>query len=296
MKNDKQFWISVVLLLAMAALLVQNHQLGERLERLEQQGANTANALQRQVSDISRSVGAQLAEEASLWSAYSVEEGEPDHAAWILPVTVQVTPKVLDERTTAQLEMNGQRVDMTRDGVTFRGELALPFLTDGTAQVILTDGSEQRVGSVDVYPYYYRYVLRDSYAYYNGGMTGNKQAITFDGTVDISIPGAYTDAEVKPVSGELVLLVEGEEASRQLFDVTEWTEPISVPWQAELPVEQGQRLELWCRIVDDHGLVYDIPVLEGTMNADGSLEERFDQTGQVDRISDGQGRVLYTAQ
>ena len=61
---------------------------------------------------------------------------------------------------------------------------------------------------------------------------------------------------MKPVSGELVLLAAGEEASRQPFDVTEWTEPISVPWQAKLPVEQGQRLELWCQIVDNHGLVY----------------------------------------
>ena len=79
-------------------------------------------------------------------------------------------------------------------------------------------------------------MLRDSYAYYSGGMTGNKQTITFDGTVDISIPGAYTDAEVKPVSGELVLLVEGKEASRQPFDFTEPTEhTTSIPWQAELP-------------------------------------------------------------
>lgn len=137
------------------------------------------------------------------------------------------------------------------------------------------------MGSVDIYPYYYRYVLRDSYAYYSGGMTGNKQTITFDGTVDISIPGAYTDAEVKPVSGELVLLVEGKEASRQPFDFTEPTEhTTSIPWQAELPVEQGQRLELWCQIVDNHGIIYAIRVLEGTMNADGSLEERYDQTGQ----------------
>ena len=174
--------------------------------------------------------------------------------------------------------------------------MALPFLTDGTAQVILIDGSEQRVGSVGVYPSYDRYVLRDSYAYYNGGMTGNKQSVTFVGPVDISIHSVYTDTKVKPVSGELVLLAAGEEVSRQPFDVTEWTEPISVPWRAELPVEQGQRLELWCRIVDDHGLVYDILVLVGTMNADGSLEEDHDQTGQVERISDGQGRVLYTAQ
>ena len=46
MKNDKQFWISVVVLMAMAVLLVQNHQLGQRLDNLEQQEMNSANSLE----------------------------------------------------------------------------------------------------------------------------------------------------------------------------------------------------------------------------------------------------------
>lgn len=296
MKNDKQFWISVVVLLAMAVLLMQNHQLGQRLDNLEQQEMNSANSLQRQVSDISRTIGRQLEEQASLWSDCQVKEGTPDYAAWTLPVTVQVSPKNLQENTTAQLEINGQRVVMTRDGVTFTGQVTLPFFAESTAQVILIDGSEQRVGSISVYPDYNRYVLRDSYAYYSGGMTGSKQNISFDGTVDVSVRGAYTDAEAQPVSGELVLLVEGEEKARQPFDFTEHAEYTSTPWQAQVPTQQGQRLELWCMVVDNHGLVYDILVMEGTMNADGGLEERYDQTGQVSRISDRQGRVLYTAQ
>ncbi len=294
MKRDGQFWLSAVLLIVMAALLWQNYQLQRQVDNLSQQWVSTANSLQRQVSDIPRTLMQQLEEQASLWSASLVNYGELNQTDWTVPVTVQVTPKEVGVGTRAVLELDGQQTELVRDGVHFTGTLSVPLSGGGEGQVILTDGDGQRVGAITIYPDQSQYLLIDSNAYFSGEVSCNKQALTYDGTVDIHIQ-QRSDTYVWPVRGEVVLKVDGQETERQDVTFTERLGMLSVPWQRQIALEPEQQLELWCYLVDNHGLTYQLLLDSHVVGADGQAEGQNGETGTVLKISDGQGRVVYTA-
>lgn len=295
MKKDGQFWLSVVLLAAMAVLLWQNHQLKEQLENLSGHYANTASNLQRQVSNLSQTLSSQLEEQASLWSDSQVDYGELNQTDWTMPVTVQVTPKEIGAETRAVLEMDGQQVEMVRDGVHFTGTVPVPLAKgDAVAQVILSDGAGQRVDTVALYFDPGEYLLVDSYAYFGGTMNYGNQTLTYDGPVDIYIQQRQ-DASVWPVDGAVVLTIDGQESKRQDITFTERTGVVSVPWQQEIALKPQQQIELWCYLVDNHGLNYHMLLDRQLVDEDGRPNSQNDETGYVFWISDEQGNMIYNA-
>ena len=295
MKKSVQVWLSVMVLVLLAGLLLQNVQLQRQVARLDEQLVSSVNSLQRQISDIPPAFARELREQASLWSDCQVTSGELTEKTWTLPVTVSVTPKAVSADTSAVLELAGQQTAMTREGVHFTAHLELPLFAGGEGLIILSEGGKQRMGPVAVYPDYNQCLLLESCAFYRGEIATSKQRWSYDGTVEVNVPHT-PQAAIWPVEGELILLLDGRQAKRESFRLDEQDGATMVKWQAKGEGQTVQQIELWCYVVDNQGLTYRILVDRLEAGDEGLMESRDERCNYVQQICAPDGQVLYQPQ
>jgi hypothetical protein len=191
----KKQWIPIIIIVLIGLQIYSLIKIDYLQGRIEQSNNNTMQSVQNQIQSIYSNVDTQLKEQASIIKNASYQLGDIDIENLKVPITFEVTPKMIEQNTTVSLDNNGEIILLKKQNTTFSGTVTADIFGSVFPTIIIeNDGVRQLedhfglcVGSIDAYIFP---IIVPSFV---GGTSYGSNEYTMNGDISFDIKSSESD-------------------------------------------------------------------------------------------------------
>ncbi len=287
--------VLVIVLIALQIFsIIRTMGLERELELLQYAHTNTRDRLSTDIENANNSINSAMKEQASIIYSAGYEVGRFDLDIMQVPVLYTVTPKEVGESTRVSLDLGHEVVELTRDGMTFSGEVFFDMSHIEIYPTILVE--QDGIQSITDHEGMWIFNLAsETFPMFNVACSVNtstsekKNSNEYEYTRELRLNNTYYNKTELLVSADYVTYIDGEEVGR--VDISElFGEHAvgSIDLKDSYTLNEGAELTNYVIAVDNKGFVYESQ-LEGYIAGSGTMQAP--KEGMI-RIKAPDGRTI----
>lgn len=292
-KRRRWPWVlaAAVLIVALWTAYRQVTQINRSLDTLQWRVSNITDSFYRQIQSVTGQVEEILQKQngVAAQSGWEIVDLSTDGT---LTLRLYAIPREYTDGMTARFQVESPDFDTlslegTAQGTTFSCQAEVPPSDEIRLSVVFDDGTEKRTQVMDT-----AYDLKSStnldfWAYFTGnhGVADNR-VWHLDGNLDISCLNLEYPVRLYPVSLRVQVRSSGSSGAAETvldMDLGDWEgAPLTVPFQQDIPVAGGDRVEILGIVTDNYGR-QSCTLIQGAnfIEKDGRLDLDFDPRTDV---------------
>jgi hypothetical protein len=294
MKIKKQITIIVVVLILLNLFtLLKLNSLKITVDSLLQQNAYLQTNLSSEISNIYSNIDEKLKKQESILDSYNVTFGDKlDTNNFTVPMTFSITPKEYSHGLIASLLLNGQSIEMKKDGNSFITTTDINIFNNVQLKVSLNLNGVQKIETIEEYNEFKGKYLLEIHGGFNGTSSFSLDEFKYKGNINLNYNGPINN---NPVKISIVKDVNGITIDEQEVKIP--GQMINLEVNDKIKLLANDIFTVYAKIQDNYGLNYKYIISSYKKDTNGNFNDSKYNEGYMEgniEISDKNGNILYT--
>jgi hypothetical protein len=260
---------------------------------------NESNRIRSDINNIYENIDKQLKKQVSIFDNITVELGDLDGQSLMIPLHIEVTPKIISDRITAELIWNDKILAMTQRNTSFELDTQISVFENfqpEEVKIVVTDGEKKTTETIDN-SYYYN--MRERYLLHiDGGFNGQTKYrrsngnYSREGKINVHI---FSKKDNYAEYIKYVSEVNGKVIDEKAFDELKHKHYLQFDVKDSVNLASKDIFTNYLLITDYYGLVYKYVISTFRIDENGNPDKEFGdfQIRTITEISDKDGKVLW---